>query len=170
MRISDKLKGSVGLVLTVLLIGSIMGNYIESQKSGVTIVTYADIVGKNSDKTEETEQANTSIDTQSQATSASESESVPADTQSQATSASESQSAAPVTQAVTTATVAAVSSAAEVYSAPQSYYDEAEQRVVYVSSTGKYHKKCDCSGMKNYTEMTLQQAVEAGYTACKRCW
>lgn len=43
------------------------------------------------------------------------------------------------------------------------------QRTVYVSASGLIHLKNDCSGMKNYTEMTLEQADAAGYEYCERC-
>lgn len=41
---------------------------------------------------------------------------------------------------------------------------------VYVSNSGKYHSKSNCSGMKYYTVMTLDEAIEAGYDACKKCY
>jgi len=41
---------------------------------------------------------------------------------------------------------------------------------VYVSSTGKIHNKPDCSGMTSYTEMTLNDALNAGYDKCQRCY
>ncbi len=41
---------------------------------------------------------------------------------------------------------------------------------VYVSSSGKYHSKPNCSGMKNYTEMSYSQAVAEGCTPCKKCY
>lgn len=42
---------------------------------------------------------------------------------------------------------------------------------VYVSNSGhKIHSVHDCSGMKNYTEMTLGSAVSKGYEFCKNCW
>ena len=43
-------------------------------------------------------------------------------------------------------------------------------RTVYVSNAGKIHLKSDCSGMKTYTEMTLEEAYNAGYEKCERCW
>lgn len=42
-------------------------------------------------------------------------------------------------------------------------------RTVYVSSSGVIHLDKDCSGMKNYTEMTMEQADAAGYRLCERC-
>lgn len=41
---------------------------------------------------------------------------------------------------------------------------------VYVSPTGKYHSKSDCSGMTQYTEMTKEEVINAGYVPCKRCY
>ena len=48
-------------------------------------------------------------------------------------------------------------------------YDAVRQRTVYVSSSGVYHVKSDCSGMKKSTEMKLSDAVRKGYTGhdCK---
>ena len=33
----------------------------------------------------------------------------------------------------------------------------------------KYHSKASCSGMENPTQVTLDEAIAMGYTACKRC-
>lgn len=41
---------------------------------------------------------------------------------------------------------------------------------VFVSNSGKIHLDSDCSGMKNYTTMTLESAYNAGYEKCERCW
>lgn len=41
---------------------------------------------------------------------------------------------------------------------------------VYISSTGKIHLSPDCSGMKAYDEMTYEDACEAGYEHCSRCF
>lgn len=43
------------------------------------------------------------------------------------------------------------------------------ERTVYVSNTGKYHFKPNCSRMKHYTEMSLSEAKEHGYNACSKC-
>lgn len=206
MHISDKLKSSVGLTLTVLLIGSIAGNYIESQKPRVTTITYADLVERTTVPYTESDSTPSEIATESDEESVAEApfditaagesdsassdlstqskdESIAAETQSDIAMArgresliteassdvtikNESESTLPATQsaAETTASVIVVT--------PDGVQDadEANRLMVYVSSTGKYHKKCDCSGMKNYTEMTMQQAIDAGHIACKRCW
>lgn len=41
---------------------------------------------------------------------------------------------------------------------------------VYVSNSGKVHLDSDCSGMKSYTTMTIEEAYNAGYERCERCW
>lgn len=41
---------------------------------------------------------------------------------------------------------------------------------VYVSNSGKIHSISNCSGMKNYREMTLGEAEAKGYEYCKNCW
>ena len=48
-------------------------------------------------------------------------------------------------------------------------YNAVRQRTVYVSSSGVYHIKSDCSGMKKSTEMKLSDAIRKGYTGhdCK---
>ena len=44
-------------------------------------------------------------------------------------------------------------------------------RTVYVSNSGKkIHLIPDCSGMKNYTTMTLGEAEAHGYAYCSRCF
>lgn len=43
------------------------------------------------------------------------------------------------------------------------------ERIVYVSNNGIIHVESDCSGMKNYTEMTLEEADAAGYDYCSKC-
>lgn len=41
---------------------------------------------------------------------------------------------------------------------------------VYVSNSGKIHRVSDCSGMKNYREMSLGDADTRGYDYCSNCW
>jgi hypothetical protein len=46
-----------------------------------------------------------------------------------------------------------------------------DSTTVYVSKSGKkIHLKSDCSGMKNYTTMTLAEADANGYARCSRCF
>lgn len=41
---------------------------------------------------------------------------------------------------------------------------------VYVSKSGKIHRIRNCSGMKYYTEMDYDEAVDEGYVFCKNCY
>ena len=42
--------------------------------------------------------------------------------------------------------------------------------MVWIPKSGsKYHSTPDCSGMKNPTQITLEQAIARGYAPCKRC-
>lgn len=43
------------------------------------------------------------------------------------------------------------------------------QTIVYVSKNHVIHFDKSCSGMKHYTEMTLEKADAAGYEYCDRC-
>ena len=43
-------------------------------------------------------------------------------------------------------------------------------KMVWIPSSGtKYHSKSTCSGMNSPTQVTLEYAINEGYTACKRC-
>ena len=43
-------------------------------------------------------------------------------------------------------------------------------KMVWIPESGtKYHSKASCSGMKNPAQVTLDEAIAMGYTACKRC-
>ena len=42
--------------------------------------------------------------------------------------------------------------------------------MVWISSTGsKYHSKSNCSGMTSARQISLEEAVNQGYTPCKNC-
>ena len=76
--------------------------------------------------------------------------------------------AAPTTAAPTTAaptTAAPTTAAAPATEAPVRSAIE-----VYVSRNGIYHSYPSCSGMKHYSTMTVDDAIEAGCRACKKCW
>lgn len=46
-----------------------------------------------------------------------------------------------------------------------------QTNLVWVTATGKrYHAKSDCSGMKNPTEISMDEARARGYTACSKCY
>ena len=45
------------------------------------------------------------------------------------------------------------------------------ERTVYVSKSGKkIHRNKKCSGMKYYWEMSYDDAVDAGYDFCEKCY
>ena len=61
----------------------------------------------------------------------------------------------------------------EIASASTTQYTTASTQIsatVYVSNAGKYHRRSNCSGMKQYTEMSLNDAKAAGHVACKKCY
>lgn len=46
-----------------------------------------------------------------------------------------------------------------------------ESGLVWIPKSGKkYHSKSSCSNMKNPSSVTKQEAVNRGYTPCKKCW
>lgn len=48
--------------------------------------------------------------------------------------------------------------------------DDEDEETVYVSKSGKIHRNRRCSGMKYYTEMSEEKAIEKGYDFCKNCY
>ena len=53
----------------------------------------------------------------------------------------------------------------------QSSNSNQSQEMVWIPESGKrYHCKSTCSGMKNPTKVTVQEAKEQGYTPCGRCY
>ena len=48
--------------------------------------------------------------------------------------------------------------------------DEYNGITVYVSKSGKIHSISYCSGMKYYTEMSYDEAVDRGYDFCQNCY
>lgn len=54
---------------------------------------------------------------------------------------------------------------------PQPVRGLAPETIVYVSSrSNTIHSVSDCSGMKNYREMTIYDADQRGYKYCSNCW
>ncbi len=54
---------------------------------------------------------------------------------------------------------------------PTEEIEEETEVIVYVTSTGsKYHNDCDCSGMNNPLELTLDEAIAQGYEPCSKCY
>lgn len=56
-------------------------------------------------------------------------------------------------------------------SAPSVESDMQDSEMVWIPKTGKkYHSHAGCSGMKDPTEVTKEEAEEKGFTPCKKCW
>lgn len=54
---------------------------------------------------------------------------------------------------------------------PQPIRGRAPDTIVYVSSrSNTIHSVHDCSGMRNYREMTIYNATQRGYDFCSNCW
>lgn len=50
-------------------------------------------------------------------------------------------------------------------------YSTTSDDMVYIPRTGsKYHNNSSCSGMKNPSYVSLDDAIAWGYTACKNCY
>lgn len=44
-------------------------------------------------------------------------------------------------------------------------------KYVWIPKTGtKYHSISTCSSMKNPSKVTLESAIDQGYTECNKCW
>lgn len=73
----------------------------------------------------------------------------------------------------TTATTAQNSQAAQTPAKPaQTPVEETPQATyVWIPKTGsKYHSNSSCSNMKNPSQVTREQAINMGFSACKKCW
>ena len=48
--------------------------------------------------------------------------------------------------------------------------DDEKEEMVWIPSTGsKYHSKSSCSNMDSPRQVSLEEALKQGYTACKKC-
>ena len=48
--------------------------------------------------------------------------------------------------------------------------DDEKVEMVWIASSGtKYHSKSSCSNMNSPRQIPLKEAIENGYTACKKC-
>lgn len=49
--------------------------------------------------------------------------------------------------------------------------DQEQQDMVWVNGTGKkYHRRSDCSNMKNAYQVTVEEAENMGKVPCKKCY
>ena len=54
---------------------------------------------------------------------------------------------------------------------PETIHGVPSDTIVYVSEkSSTIHRIHDCSGMKNYREMTVAEADAKGYDYCPHCW
>lgn len=54
---------------------------------------------------------------------------------------------------------------------PQEQDQQPQEQMVWISQSGsKYHSDPSCSGIENPTEVTLSEAQDMGYEACKKCY
>lgn len=157
MNMPNKAGSVAGITLSVLLVGVIGANHAGNSSDDVTI-TYDELVSSN--RISISEQQPESPDTVTEITISTTS----------ALSAPVSTTAATsVTESTPKTTTAASAAATNVTTEPDIIEDQITI-TVYVSNSGKYHSKSNCSGMKNYTEMSLDEALDAGHVACKKCW
>lgn len=60
---------------------------------------------------------------------------------------------------------------AETTTHSQTQSSSVNTEMVWLPKSGKrYHRDSTCSGMKEATKATLQEAIDSGYTACGRCY
>ena len=48
--------------------------------------------------------------------------------------------------------------------------DSSEELVWIPNSGTKYHSNPNCSNMKNPAQVTIEEAINRGYSACKKCY
>ena len=67
--------------------------------------------------------------------------------------------------------IAAEQAEAERIAAEQAAQQQAQADMVWIPQSGsKYHRRSDCSNMKNPSQVPLSQAQAAGYEPCKKCY
>lgn len=72
--------------------------------------------------------------------------------------------------AQTTGSAASSNTSSAIASGSSGTAADTAQSTVWISASGKkYHSRSDCSSMENATEITLQEALDMGKEACKRC-
>ncbi len=168
MTTKTKIGGITAASLATLICGTVGTNYVGNDSDSVS-VTYDQLVNSNSVQTEQTTLSEGAVEITVYSTTTAQTTSAPL-IQSEATSSSP-QTTAAITPAVTTAaSTATVPTAIYTTATEPVVIDDEVVMTVYVSNSGKYHSKSNCSGMKNYTEMSLDEAIDAGHVACKKCW
>lgn len=165
-------KYAVGSICAVLLGGAVISNASDTDSEMSITYSSTSITYEAPDAPEKTEVI---FEAPAQTTAATTVPSTTVYTTSAATSAattSTDKTTAPVPAETTTSSTKPQTTSA----APQEAVVEINKTspnvsvIVYVSNSGKYHKRPDCSGMKHYTEMSLADAKSSNYAACKKCY
>lgn len=166
MTTKTKIGGIAAASLATLICGTVSTNYAGNDSNSVS-VTYDQLVNSSSVQTEQTSLAESTAEITVYSTATTQTSSAPHEV----TSSSPQTTAATTTPAVTTtASTTAASTVISTIATEPVVIDDEIVVTVYVSNSGKYHSKSNCSGMKNYTEMSLDEAIGAGHVACKKCW
>ncbi len=165
MTMKNKIGGITAASLATLICGTVSTNYIGNDSDSVS-VTYDQLVNSSSVQTEQTAFAEDTAEITVYSSTTTQTTSAPPEATSSPPQTTEAITPAVATTASTTAVATVISTIA---TEPVVIDDEIVV-TVYVSNSGKYHSKSNCSGMKNYTEMSLDEAIGAGHVACKKCW
>lgn len=165
MTTKTKIGGIAAASIATLICGTVSTNYAGNDSNSVS-VTYDQLVNSSSVQTEQTSLADSTVEVTIYSTTTTQTSSAPHEVTS-----SPPQTTAATTPAVTTtASATAASTIISTTDTEPVVIDNEIVVTVYVSNSGKYHSKSNCSGMKNYTEMSLDEAIGAGHVACKKCW
>ena len=158
MTMKNKIGGIAAASLATLVFGSVGANHVGNNDSGNVSVTYDQLVNSSSAQTEQTSLSEHTVEV-----------TVYSSATTQTTSATQTVTSTASTPNTTATTVSASAMTTTATTEPV-VIDEEIAVTVYVSNSGKYHSKSNCSGMKHYTEMSLGEALDMGYVACKKCW
>ena len=158
MTMKNKIGGIAAASLATLVFGSVGANHVGNNDSGNVSVTYDQLVNSSSAQTEQTSLSEHTVEV-----------TVYSSATTQTTSATQTVTSVATTSATYATTISASTTTTAATTEPV-VIDEEIAVTVYVSNSGKYHSKSNCSGMKHYTEMSLGEALDMGYVACKKCW
>lgn len=158
MTMKNKIGGITAASLATLVLGTVGANHVGSNDSGSVSVTYDQLVNSSCAQTEQTSLSEHTVEVTVYSSTAA----LTASTTQTVTSA--------VTTSVTSATTVSAPTMTTATTTEPVVVEDEIAVTVYVSNSGKYHSKSNCSGMKNYTEMSLDEAKDAGHVACKKCW
>ena len=151
-----------GLVaLLYILIGIGLGGSDSSNTNNVNSSTPNSIVASS-----------VAVESSSQESVASSSEPQPSPTPMPTPTQTPAPTPSPTPTPTATVTPAPVPTAEPIVApAPVIVQEEQKENMVWVPSTGKkYHRHSNCSGMKNPSYVSIDDAIARGYTPCKKCY